>query len=164
MFLITCYGSCNWPSQAQRSMSSLLQGFQEPGPQTAGPAGAKGELQRRERQTASAACYGCTKSLWTTAHSRVYRQLGVQHGSTFSPSTSLTLSLRRTRLSVSAHLSPCLIKGAPFAPFVMLPQLCQRVILCPIYSKNPMVYLLLRVLFAPVYREKYILKLYMFKF
>lgn len=79
------------------------------------------------------------KSLWTTAYSRVHRHLGVQHGSTFSPSTSLTLSRRRTRLSVSGHLSPCLIIEAPFAPFVMLPQWCQRVILCPIYSKNPVV-------------------------
>lgn len=142
MFLITCYGSCNWPSQAQRSMSSLLQGFQAHGPQTAGPARPKGSREG-ETQNVSTACYGCTKVSGQPLVLGVYRQLSVQDGSTLSPSTSLTLSLQRTCLSVSAHLSPCLINGSPFAPFVMLPQLCQRVILCPIYSRYPIVQLLL---------------------
>lgn len=112
-------------------MPPLLPGFQAPRPQTAGPGEAKGELGgggvgvevrlhsllwlHRDRTTA---CLG------------VYRQLAIQHVSALSVQLIDTSPCTESCLLASSHLSPCLINGTPFTP-------CQRVILCPICSRNP---------------------------
>lgn len=112
------------------------QDFRHPGPQTARPSRGQRGTGREGERWASTACYVCTED-WTTACLGVYWQLAVQHTSALSPSSSLTLSLHRICLSSSTHPSPCLIKGTPLVPCLVLPpERCQRVILCSMYSWN----------------------------
>lgn len=129
LLLIRCYGSCNWPSQAQQSMPPLLPGFETPGPQMAGPAEAKGEVEVRLCSLLRLHRH------WTAACLSVYRQLSAQHASALSVELIDTYrmcvnELYSMFLRASSFPSRCLINGAVFALLLMLPVKGSRCVQC----------------------------------